>query len=234
MVTNKNNLLELKGLTKEYIRGGRVFNAVDNINLSVEQGDFISIIGRSGSGKSTLLNMSAGLIHPTKGNVFFNGTDIYLLNDKNISLFRNEKIGYVPQGQSLLSNFTALENVCLPWFLYKREGEKAHNIMQRALTLLERTGIGYLADSYPKELSGGEMRRVAIARSLINNPALLIADEPTNDLDTQTTVEIMKLLSDIAKEGTAVLIVTHELDTLSYGNKTYEMNNGCLSIGGLK
>jgi len=227
MGDNKICLLELKNLTKEYKRGDRSFNAVDDVNLTVEAGDFISIIGRSGSGKSTLLNMSAGLIKPTAGNVFFNGRDIYQLNDKDISLFRNEKIGYVPQGQSLLPDFTALENVCLPWFLYRRKDDK-HNMEQRALTLLEKTGLGNLTGSYPKELSGGEMRRVAIARSLINNPALLIADEPTNDLDAETTAEVMKLLSDIAKEGTAVLIVTHELDTLSYGNKTYTMKNGGL------
>jgi len=220
------SLLEFRGLTREYKRGGRTFNAVDGVSLSVEKGDFISVIGRSGSGKSTLLNMGAGLITPTAGNVIFEGTDIYQLNDGGISLFRNEKIGYVPQGQSLLSNFTVLENICIPWFLYRRKG----NPSERALTLLEKTGIANLADSYPKELSGGEMRRAAIIRSLINNPALLIADEPTNDLDARTTAEVMKLLGDIAREGTAVLIVTHELDTLSYGNKTYEMNSGRLSL----
>jgi putative ABC transport system ATP-binding protein len=219
------SLLQLNGLTKEYKRGGRSFNAVDQASLSVEAGDFISIIGRSGSGKSTLLNMSAGLIKPTQGTVFFNGNDIYQWNDTEISLFRNEKIGYVPQGQSLLSNFTVLENVCMPWFLFKREGDAEG----RAFILLEKVGISHLAASYPKELSGGEMRRVAIARSLINNPALLIADEPTGDLDAETTAEVMRLFSRIAQEGTAVLIVTHELDTLDYGNKTYSMDAGNLS-----
>jgi len=219
-------LLELSNLTKEYKRGAGNFNAVDNVNLSVQKGDFISIIGRSGSGKSTLLNMSAGLIVPTSGNVLFEGTDIFTLNDKKISFLRNEKIGYVPQGQSLLSNYTVLENVCLPWFLSKRSGTPA----KRAFSLLEKTGISALCESFPKELSGGELRRVAIARSLINSPSLLIADEPTNDLDSETTEEVMKLLGEIAGEGTAVLIVTHELDTLSYGNKTYVMNNGNLSL----
>ncbi|MDR2447529.1 MAG: ABC transporter ATP-binding protein [Treponema sp.] len=218
-------LLELQGVTKEYRRGGHVFNAVDCANLSVEPGDFISIIGRSGSGKSTLLNMSAGLMKPTRGAVFFDGKDIYQLGDREISWFRNEKIGYVPQGQSLLSNFTVLENVCIPWFLFKREGDAEG----RAFILLEKVGVGRLAASYPRELSGGEMRRAAIARSLMNNPPLLIADEPTSDLDVETTAEIMNLLSAIAREGTAVLIVTHELDTLSYGNKTYAMDAGNLA-----
>jgi len=170
--------------------------------------------------------MCAGLIKPSCGEVLFDGVNIYELNDKDVSFFRNEKIGYVPQGQSLLSNFSVLENVCIPWFLNKRDG----NPVDHARSLLEKTGINHLAASYPKELSGGEMRRVAIARSLVNNPALLIADEPTNDLDSETTIEVMKLLSFIAKEGTAVLIVTHELDTLSFGNKTFIMNNGVLSL----
>jgi len=219
-------LLELRELTKEYRRGNRTFNAVNGANLSVERGDFISIIGRSGSGKSTLLNMSAGLLKPSAGTVLFEGRDIFSLQDLSISLLRNEKIGFVPQGQSLLSNFTVLENVCIPWFLFKREGEPE----ERAFSLLEKTGIDHLAASYPKQLSGGEMRRVAIARALINNPALLIADEPTSDLDAETTADIMRLLSVIAKEGTAVLIVTHELDTLSYGNKVYSMNEGNLLL----
>jgi putative ABC transport system ATP-binding protein len=219
-------LLRLQDLTKEYRRGGRAFNAVNRASLSIEPGDFISIIGRSGSGKSTLLNMSAGLMKPTSGTVFFDGKDIYQLDDKEISWFRNEKIGYVPQGQSLLSNFTVLENVCIPWFLFKREGDAEG----RAFILLEKVGISHLAASYPKELSGGEMRRVAIARALINNPRLLIADEPTSDLDAQTTAEIMRLFKAIAQEGTAVLIVTHELDTLDYGNKTYSMDAGNLTL----
>ena len=232
-------LLELTRLTKEYKRGERAFNAVNNVNLSVQRGDFISIIGRSGSGKSTLLNMSAGLLKPTGGTVLFDGQDISGLADKQISLLRNEKIGFVPQGQSLLANFTVLENICIPWFLFKRVGEPESSAetrqsrgsppAERALALLEKTGISHLAASYPKELSGGEMRRVAIARALINSPELLIADEPTSDLDAETTAIIMKMLNAIAREGTAVFIVTHELDTLSYGNKIYSMNNGNLS-----
>jgi putative ABC transport system ATP-binding protein len=218
-------LLDLNELTKEYKRGKRAFNAVNNVSLNVEAGDFISITGRSGSGKSTLLNMSAGLLKPTKGKVSFKGNDIAAFSDNEISLFRNENIGYVPQGQSLLSNITVLENVCLPWFLFKREGDPA----EYALNLLEKMGIAHLAASYPRELSGGEMRRVAIARALVNKAPLLIADEPTSDLDVETTAEIMKLFSAIAREGTAVLIVTHELDTSHYGNKKYSMNAGNLS-----
>jgi putative ABC transport system ATP-binding protein len=218
-------ILELKELTKEYKRGGRTFNAVNHVSLAVEPGDFISIIGRSGSGKTTLLNMGAGLLNPTEGTVFFEGKDIYTLRDKEISLLRNGKIGYVPQGQSLLSNFTVFDNVCIPWFLFRRDGD----VEGRAFILLEKVGISHLASSYPRELSGGEMRRAAIARALVNEPRLLIADEPTSDLDVETTAEIMGLFSRIAREGTAVLIVTHELDTLNYGNKTYSMDAGNLT-----
>jgi putative ABC transport system ATP-binding protein len=217
-------ILELRELSKEYKRGGRAFNAVNRASLSVEPGDFISVIGRSGSGKTTLLNMGAGLLTPTEGTVFFEGKDIYGLKDKEISFLRNGKIGYVPQGQSLLSNFTVFENLCIPWYLFKREGD----VEGRAFILLEKVGISHLASSYPKELSGGEMRRAAIARSLINEPRLLIADEPTSDLDALTTAEIMGLFKAIAQEGTAVLIVTHELDTLDYGNRTYSMDAGNL------
>jgi putative ABC transport system ATP-binding protein len=218
------SLLELKELSREYKRGGRSFNAVNRANLSVSAGDFIGIIGRSGSGKSTLLNMSAGLLRPSYGEVFFEGRDIYHLNDREISMLRNEKIGYVPQGQSLLSNFTVFDNVCIPWFMFKREGDP----VERTLALLEKVGVAHLAGSYPKELSGGEMRRVSIARSLINNPKLLIADEPTGDLDAETTLGILKLFRLIAKEGTAVLIVTH--DSLDYVNKIYSMDAGNLAL----
>jgi putative ABC transport system ATP-binding protein len=217
-------LLELRELTKEYKRGERSFNAVNQASLSVEPGDFISIIGRSGSGKTTLLNMGAGLLRPTRGSVFFEEKDLYALRDKDISFLRNEKIGYVPQGQSLLSNFSVFDNVCIPWFLFRRGGD----VEGRAFILLEKVGISHLAASYPKELSGGEMRRAAIARALINDPRLLIADEPTGDLDAQTTAEIMGLFSRISREGTELLIVTHELDTLRYGNKTYSMDAGKL------
>lgn len=217
-------LLELNGLTKEYNRGGRAFNAVNGVSLPVEAGDFVSIIGRSGSGKSTLLNMSAGLLSPTAGTVMFDGRDIHRLADRELSFLRNEKIGYVPQGQSLLANFTVFDNVCIPWHLFKREGD----VEGRAFILLEKVGISHLAASYPRELSGGEMRRVSIARALVNEPLILIADEPTGDLDTRTTAEIMALFSRIAGEGTAVLIVTHEPDTLVYGNRTYTMDAGSL------
>jgi putative ABC transport system ATP-binding protein len=217
-------ILEIKDLSKEYTRDKRSFPAVNNVNLAMQSNDFISIIGRSGSGKSTLLNMIAGLLKPTSGAITFAGEDILSLNDEDASRYRNLKIGYVPQGQSLLANLTVFDNLCLPFYFFKRKGDAA----AKGLSLLEQVGLVHLAASYPKQLSGGELRRVAIARALINDPALLIADEPTSDLDGETTEEIMRLFGQIAQKGTAILMVTHELDTVNYGNKVYVMDSGVL------
>lgn len=218
-------ILAVKNLTKVYERGGMLFPAVDGVGLSLDADDFAIILGRSGSGKSTLLNMIAGLLAPTHGSIEINGKNILSLNDREASLFRNSTIGYIPQGQSILANLTVLDNVRLPFYLFKRQG----NAMKKSLLLLEQTGILHLANSYPQQLSGGEMRRVAIARALINEPELLIADEPTGDLDTTTTAEIMNLFSGISRNGTAVLMVTHDLDGIDYGNRIFRMDEGILS-----
>jgi len=218
-------LLEIKKLTKEYKRGASSFKAVDNVDLSISEDDFVSIIGRSGSGKSTFLNMIASLIIPTSGSLELEGQNILSKKDKVTSFYRNSKIGYIPQGYSTLSNLTVLDNVRLPFFFYKREGDAT----EKALDLLEKVGIPHLAQSYPKELSGGELRRVSIARALINSPAILLADEPTSDLDSLTTTDIMQLFEQISQNGTAILMVTHELDTVNYGNSVYVMNSGVLT-----
>ncbi len=218
-------LLEIKNLNKEYKRGSRTFLAVKDIDLSVSPGDFFCIIGKSGSGKSTLLNLIAGLLLPTSGEILIDGKNIVSLKDNAASYLRNSAIGYISQGQSVLANLSVLDNVRLPFYFFKRDGDAK----KKALLLLEQVGIGHLADSYPRYLSGGELRRVAIARSLINNPSILLADEPTSDLDTKTTAETLKLFSEIAKDGTSVLLVTHELDTISYGNSVYVMDTGMLN-----
>lgn len=218
-------LLQIKELTKEYKRGKTPFTAVKDVNLTMEDGEFISIIGRSGSGKSTLLNLIAGLLRPTCGEITVAGQNIGCLGDEEASYFRNATIGFIPQGNSLLANFTALDNVRLPIYLFNGNSEEPG----RALGLLERVGIAHLSQSHPQELSGGELRRVAIARALVNQPRFLIADEPTSDLDTETTGDIMALFRSIAGEGTGVLLVTHEPDTLDYAQKVYQMETGILS-----
>jgi putative ABC transport system ATP-binding protein len=199
------------------------------VNLSIAAGDFISVIGRSGSGKTTLLSMTAGLIKPTSGDVTLEGKNIFSLKDEEISLVRNTKIGYIPQGISLLPNLTVLDNVRLPFYLAAKEPDGGGDNVEKALSLLDQVGIAPLAGAWPKQLSGGEQRRVSIARALFNDPAILIADEPTGDLDADTTAEIMELFSRIAQKGTAIFLVTHELDTVSYGDRVYLMSAGTLT-----
>ncbi|WP_243577999.1 ABC transporter ATP-binding protein [Clostridium minihomine] len=220
-------LLEIKGLTKQYKLGEALFSAVEQVDLSIDKGDFISIIGRSGSGKSTFLNMLAGLLNPTAGSVELDGMDIYSLKEQEISRLRNTRLGYIPQGSCALSSLTVFDNVRLPFFLSKRQGDSAG----RAAYLLEQVGISHLAEQFPSQLSGGELRRVLIARALMNEPDLLIADEPTSDLDVETTREIMELFGRIHQSGTAILLVTHELDTLEFGNRVLTMASGRLTQG---
>ncbi len=220
-------ILKVENLVKEYTRGSRRFNAVDNVNLEIEKGDFINIIGKSGSGKSTLINMLSGMITPTSGSIKLNGNSIIDKSDDEISRIRNEHIGFIPQLSATLPYLTVIENVSLPFFTYKREGDVAG----KAMIMLEKLGIKDLAYSYPRELSGGELRRVLIARAMINDPYIIIADEPTSDLDVESTKEVMEMLKKINDDGTTILIVSHELDTLHYGKKVYTMSAGKIIEG---
>ncbi len=217
-------LLEIKDISREYKRDGRVFPAAENVNLSVDKGEIIGIVGRSGSGKSTLLNLIAMLLIPTSGEILMNGINTAALPDKEASLLRNTEIGYIPQGQSLLPNLTVIDNVRLPFYLAKRDGDPD----KKAFELLSKFGISHLANSYPSSLSGGEMRRAAIARAVINDPTLILADEPTSDLDEENTAEIISFFKDETKNGTAVIVVTHEADTLDGIDRIYKMESGTL------
>ena len=218
-------LLDVKNLRKDYQRGSQHFSAVDNVSFSMAQTDFITIMGKSGSGKTTLLNMIAGLLTPTQGKITINGTNLFELDDKQVSAFRNQNIGYIPQGSSLLPNLTALENIRLPFYLSKRENQSSLNY---ALELLEKAKIGYLKDTYPANMSGGEMRRIAILRALICRPQLVIADEPTSDLDEESSAQIMALLTEIHQQGTGLLIVTHDNDVANYSQRKLKMSSGRL------
>mgnify|MGYP000963932999 CR=1 FL=1 len=218
-------LLDVRHLRKEYKRGENVFRAVNDVDLAVDAGDFVCITGRSGSGKSTLLNMIAGLLEPTSGSILFDGAELLHRSDEEMSLFRNTRIGYIPQGPSAVANLSVLENVMLPFCLRKRTG----NASAKAFALLEQLGVGHLAQMYPARLSEGELRRMTIARSLINTPALLIADEPTGDLDDENTSEVLEIFTRISRNNTAVLLVTHESDVVRYGNRRFNMNAGILS-----
>ncbi|MCO6537583.1 MAG: ABC transporter ATP-binding protein [Gilliamella sp.] len=216
-------LLNVKNLRKDYIRGQQTFSAVNNVSFSMAKDDFICIMGKSGSGKTTLLNMIAGLLTPTQGKITINNTNLFDLNDQQVSAFRNQHIGYIPQGSSLLPNLTAIDNIRLPFYLTKRENQ---NPLNEAKRLLEKAKISHLQDAYPANMSGGEMRRIAILRALICKPQMIIADEPTSDLDEESAAEIMQLLTDIHQQGTALLIVTHDHDVARYSQKVMKMSAG--------
>ena len=216
-------LLNVKNLCKDYIRGQQTFSAVNNVSFSMTKDDFICIMGKSGSGKTTLLNMIAGLLTPTQGKITINNTNLFELNDQQVSAFRNQHIGYIPQGSSLLPNLTVIDNIRLPFYLTKRENQ---NPLNEAKRLLEKAKISHLQDAYPAHMSGGEMRRIAILRALICKPQIIIADEPTSDLDEESATEIMQLLSEIHQQGTALLIVTHDHDVARYSQKVMKMSAG--------
>ena len=218
------SIIKTENLSKSFKRGSNTIFAVKNVNFTLEEGDFVNIIGRSGSGKSTFLNLLSGLLKPTEGKIFAKGKDMSDFSDRDISKYRNEIIGFVPQSLGTLPNLNVLENVSLPYYLFKRD-ESAY---EKAAMLLDLMGILHLKDDFAKNLSGGELKRVLIARSMINSPELLILDEPTSDLDKNTTMEIMDLLKKINSKGTALIIVTHELDILKYGNTLYQMEDGSL------
>ena len=218
------SIIETENLSKSFKRGSNTLFAVKNVNFTLKEGDFVNIIGRSGSGKSTFLNLLSGLLKPTEGKIFAKGKDMSDFSDREISKYRNEIIGFVPQSLGTLPNLNVLENVSLPYYLFKRDD----SAYEKAAMLLDEMGILHLKDDFPKNLSGGELKRVLIARSMINSPELLILDEPTSDLDKNTTMEIMDLLKKINSKGTALIIVTHELDILKYGNTLYQMEDGSL------
>ena len=218
------SIIKTENLSKSFKRGSNTLFAVKNVNFTLEEGEFVNIIGRSGSGKSTFLNLLSGLLKPTEGKIFAKGKDMSDFSDCEISKYRNEVIGFVPQSLGTLPNLNVLENVSLPYYLFKRDD----SAYEKAAMLLDEMGILHLKDDFPKNLSGGELKRVLIARSMINSPELLILDEPTSDLDKNTTMEIMDLLKKINSKGTALIIVTHELDILKYGNTLCQMEDGSL------
>lgn len=218
-------LLQTKQLSRTFPRGGSDFFAVRTVDFSINASDFVFIVGRSGSGKTTLLNLISGILKPTSGTVLFENKDITMMNDTEKSFYRNESIGFVPQSLGALPDLSVLDNVRLPFFLFDRDGDTEG----RALSLLELMGIAHLKDEMPKNLSGGEAKRMLIARALMNAPKLLIADEPTANLDAETAVGVMQALKDIHKLGTAVLIVTHDSTILAPQCTTYRMDSGDLS-----
>ena len=221
-------IIEATGLTKEFARargGKRLFTAVHPLDIGLEERQLTLVSGHSGSGKSTLANMLAGILTPTAGHVRLDGTDLYSLRDEERSRLRNERIGLVPQGHTALRALTVLDNVLLPAILYSRDEAPT----ERARELLAAVGLGDLADAAPTELSGGELRRMAIARALLMDPAIVVADEPTAGLDSANATAVLTLLRDAADRGTAVLVVSHEAEARSFADRCYTMEDGHLS-----
>ena len=220
-------IIEATGLTKEFARargGKRLFTAVHPLDIGLEGRQLTVVSGHSGSGKSTLASMLAGILTPTAGHVRLDGTDLYSLRDEELSRLRNERIGLVPQGHTALRALTVLDNVLLPSILYTKDEAPA----DRARELLASVGLGDLADAAPTELSGGELRRMAIARALLMDPAIVIADEPTAGLDSANATAVLTLLRDAADRAAAVLVVSHEAEAQRFADRSYVMEDGHL------
>lgn len=222
------NVIVIKDLWKVYDVGSQRIEALRSANLEIEKGSFISIVGHSGSGKTTLLSIIGGLTEPSKGTVYINDTDIWKLSDSSLSAVRNERFGFIFQFASLIPTLRAIDNVALP-VIFKKHGNRKE-IYSYAEEILSAMGMSDKMNSFPSELSGGQQRRVAIARAFINKPSIIIADEPTGDLDTETESEVMDFFSDAnEKEQITFLLVTHSLELAAMTDKVYKMKDGVLS-----
>jgi putative ABC transport system ATP-binding protein len=219
-------LLQVRSLEKSYTRGEETVNALKGVSLDISDGQFVSIMGPSGSGKSTLLHLMGGLDRPSKGQVILRGESIDQLSDTELSLFRRQKLGFIFQFFNLLPTLSAIENVSLPRLL---GNESIKKIEPRARELLALMGLEHRMNHKPDQLSGGEMQRVAIARALISDPLLILADEPTGNLDSKTGESILSLLREMTqKTGKTIVMVTHDPKAASYGNRLIRMRDGAL------
>ncbi|MEA2336671.1 MAG: putative transport system ATP-binding protein [Thermoanaerobaculia bacterium] len=218
------NVIETTQLVKTYVTGTTEVHALKGIDLSVMSGEFIAIMGTSGSGKSTLMNLLGCLDTPTSGSYLIDGVRVDGMDRNALAALRNEKIGFVFQGFNLLPRTSALENVELP-MLYDRSGRK-RDTQALATSALQRVGLGDRLDHQPSELSGGQQQRVAIARALVTEPAIILADEPTGNLDTQTSTEVMALFQELNEQGITIVLVTHEADIAVYAKRIVEVRDG--------
>ena len=218
-------LISLHQISKTYDSGGTLVHAVRSVSLEFAAGEFIAIMGASGSGKSTLMNIIGCLDRPTSGEYLLDGEDVSTLKRDQLADVRNRKIGFVFQGFNLLARTTALENVELP-MLYFHGAPSRRKMRDKAMAMLEMVGLGERWDHTPNRLSGGQQQRVAIARALINDPVLLLADEPTGNLDSRTSIEIMETFQRLNEQGITIVMVTHEPDIASYTKRNINMLDG--------
>lgn len=226
VLIRENRLIELRGVTKAYDVASGKFLALKAIDMQVNAGEFVAVVGKSGSGKSTLINMITGIDKPTSGEVFVASTAVHELDQEQLAVWRGKNVGIVFQFFQLLPTLTIVENIVLPMdFCNTFPVRERHS---RAISLLEKVGIAEQADKLPSDLSGGQQQRAAIARALANDPQILVADEPTGNLDSQTSDAIMQLFADLAKEGKTVVMVTHERDLTQYFTRSIILADGAV------
>jgi len=216
-------LIQLRDITKIYLMGDMEVRALDGVSLDIHRGEYVAIMGPSGSGKSTMMNVIGCLDTPTSGDYELNGKTVSRMSDDELAQIRNEEIGFVFQTFNLLARTTALQNVELP-LIYG--GVHPHERHAKALQALDSVGLALRADHMPNQLSGGQRQRVAVARALVNNPSILLADEPTGALDTRTSVEIMALFEDLYQKGNTIILVTHEEDIARHAHRIVKLLDG--------
>ena len=218
-------VIDIQGITKTYVNGKLSVPVLHGIDLLVNKGEFVSIMGPSGSGKSTFMNILGCLDRPTTGSYRLNGNEVATLSDDELAFVRNKQIGFVFQSFNLLTKLTALENVALP-MIYAGMDKKSRN--ERAAALLSSVGLGDRMDHLPSELSGGQRQRVAIARALANNPAIIMADEPTGNLDSKSTIDVMNIFRGLYDEGRTIILVTHEPEIATYASRNVVLRDGLI------
>ena len=234
-------LIEIQGMTKVYGMGEATVHALAGVDMTVEKGEFVAIMGHSGSGKSTLMNILGCLDRPTAGAYIFDGRDVSRLSKNELAEVRNQKLGFIFQSFNLLPRLSALSNVMLPMLYNMEEDISDEDAEKRAAASLQAVGLGERLHHQPNQLSGGQQQRVAIARALVNNPPLILADEPTGNLDSRSSVEIMEILHNLHKNGATIVMVTHEPDIAEHAGRVvcvkdgkilsdgHEGNNPCLN-----
>ncbi len=223
----KEKVIEIENIEKNYQVGTQIVRALRGVTTSIDRGDYVAIMGPSGSGKSTLMNIIGALDTPSVGDYVLNGTNVSLLSDEKLAEIRNKEIGFVFQTFNLLQQYDAIENVMLP-LVYS--GVQKTERIERAKAALTKVGLEDRMDHKPNELSGGQRQRVAVARALINNPSIILADEPTGNLDTKTSIDIMRLFNEIHAQGNTIVLVTHEEDIAQHAHRIIRLRDGMIEI----